>query len=140
MLDETTLVLGAGGPWGVAWMTGLLLGLEESGLAVRHARAMIGSSAGAILGARIGAGIAIQTLFDQETSIEEQSRQAGRFRDLAPPRPDTATPTPASNLSSFHSIHNRTWDVEDERIRAICDLAASARTVSWAELRRRSET
>jgi NTE family protein len=51
MLDETTLVLGAGGPWGVAWMTGLLLGLEESGLAVRHVRAMVGSSAGAILGA-----------------------------------------------------------------------------------------
>lgn len=132
MLDETTLVLGAGGPWGIAWMTGLLLGLEESDLAVQHVRAMVGSSAGAVLGARIGAGIAIQTLFDQETSIEEQSRQAGRFRDLAPPRPDAATATLAANLASFQSIHSRTWDVEDERIRAICDLAASAKTVSWA--------
>ena len=92
MLDETTLVLGAGGPWGVAWMTGLLQGLEESDLAIRDACAMIGSSAGAILGSRIGAGIAIQTLFDHETSIEEQNRHAARFRDLAPPRPDAATP------------------------------------------------
>jgi NTE family protein len=132
MLDETTLVLGAGGPWGVAWMTGLLLGLEERDLAVGHARAMVGSSAGAILGARIGAGIAMQTLFDQETSIEAQNRQAARFRDLAPPQPDAATPALAATLTAFHNIHSRTWDVEDERIRAICDLAASARTVSWA--------
>jgi len=131
MLDETTLVLGAGGPWGVAWMTGLLLGLEERDAPVRQARAMVGSSAGAILGARLGAGIAIQSLYDRETSIEEQKRQARRFRDLAPPRPDTATPIPAPSLTSFHSIQSRTWDVEAERIRAICDLAASAGTVSW---------
>ena len=132
MLDETTLVLGAGGPWGVAWMTGLLLGLEESDLAVRQPRAIVGSSAGAILGARIGAGIDIRMLFDQETSIEKQNRQMGRFRDMVPPSPDAATPRPASNLTSFHSIHSRTWDSEDERIRAICDLAAGARTLSWA--------
>jgi len=131
MLDETTLVLGAGGPWGVAWMTGILLGLEESDIAVRYARAMIGSSAGAILGARIGASIAIQTLFDQQTSLGEQNRQAGRFRDLAPSRPEDAAPPAASNLTSFQSIQSRTWDVEDERIRALCDLAAGARTVSW---------
>jgi NTE family protein len=77
MLDETTLVMGAGGPWGIAWMTGLLLGLEERDLAVGHARAMVGSSAGAILGARIGAGIAIKTLFDQETS-RSRNRTAKR--------------------------------------------------------------
>lgn len=31
----TTLVLGAGGPWGVAWMTGLIMGLEDGGVDLR---------------------------------------------------------------------------------------------------------
>jgi NTE family protein len=131
MLSQTTLVMGAGGPWGVAWMTGLLLGLEESGLPAQRAVAMIGSSAGAILGSRLSSGIALQTLFDYESSMDQQRRQAERLHDLLPTRTEAASAVAPSSGASFQSIVSRTWDNEEARIRAVCDLAASADTVSW---------
>jgi NTE family protein len=53
MLTRTTLVLGGGGPWGIAWMTGLILGLEDQGVHPRDPQVIIESSSGAILGARL---------------------------------------------------------------------------------------
>ncbi|HEU0316076.1 MAG TPA: patatin-like phospholipase family protein, partial [Solirubrobacteraceae bacterium] len=51
------LVLGAGGTLGEAWMTGLLAGLEEAtGLDLREVESFVGTSAGAIVAARLAAG------------------------------------------------------------------------------------
>jgi NTE family protein len=127
-MNQTTLVMGAGGPWGVAWMTGVLLGLEERGIDVRHPRAMIGSSAGAILGARLGAVASMEALFKWETSIEQQTRQATMFRQLVMPKPGTP-----SSMSSSLTILSRPWEDEDERIKAICDLAAGAKTAPFED-------
>jgi NTE family protein len=127
-MNQTTLVMGAGGPWGVAWMTGVLLGLEERGIDVRHPRAMIGSSAGAILGARLGAVASMQALFEWETSVERQMRQATQFRELVTPKPGAP-----SSMSSYLSILSRSWEDETERIKAICELAAAAKTASFED-------
>ncbi len=51
------LVLGAGGTLGEAWMTGILAGVEEStGLDLREVESFVGTSAGAIVAARLAAG------------------------------------------------------------------------------------
>jgi NTE family protein len=50
------LVLGGGGVAGVAWHTGVLLGLAESGADPSAADLLVGTSAGSTVAAQLGAG------------------------------------------------------------------------------------
>jgi NTE family protein len=50
------LVLGGGGPIGVQWEAGLLTGLRESGYALDSIDVIVGTSAGAIVGAHLARG------------------------------------------------------------------------------------
>ncbi|MFJ7159957.1 patatin-like phospholipase family protein [Streptomyces sp. NPDC101118] len=62
-MSGTALVLGGGGAVGGAWMAGLLAGLAEAGLDLTGAGTVIGTSAGAVLGARITAGVGAGELY-----------------------------------------------------------------------------
>lgn len=66
------LVLGGGGVTGIAWMTGLLLGLQEAGVDLTGADLVVGTSAGSVVGAQVTTGVPLPDL---------QARQ------LQPPRP-----------------------------------------------------
>jgi NTE family protein len=131
MLNKSTVVMGAGGPWGVAWMTGLLFGLEERSIDVRHPDLVIGSSAGAILGARLGTELPLRTFYEREISVEEQTRQAARFRELFSPRSATSSDRTSAGAASLLDVFSREWDNEEERVQAICQLATKAKTISW---------
>jgi NTE family protein len=50
------VVLGGGGTVGVAWQTGLLTGLREAGIELVGAPAIVGTSAGALVGALLSSG------------------------------------------------------------------------------------
>jgi NTE family protein len=50
------LVLGGGGAVGVGWQTGLLAGLHEAGVDLAGAEAIVGTSAGALVGALLSSG------------------------------------------------------------------------------------
>jgi NTE family protein len=50
------LVLGGGGPVGIAWEIGLLAGLAEAGVDLTVADQIVGTSAGSIVGARLALG------------------------------------------------------------------------------------
>ena len=50
------LVLGGGGPVGIAWESGLAVGLAAAGVAWRDADLIVGTSAGSAVGARLAAG------------------------------------------------------------------------------------
>src|ERR1700691_2639059 len=50
------LVLGGGGPVGVAWESGLLAGLAESGVDLSSADFIVGTSAGSFVGAQLALG------------------------------------------------------------------------------------
>ncbi|MGW2480883.1 patatin-like phospholipase family protein [Streptomyces sp. NPDC001571] len=54
-MTETALVLGSGGLTGVGWEIGILHGLAEAGVDLTDARLVVGSSAGAVVGANISA-------------------------------------------------------------------------------------
>ncbi|MFF9350352.1 patatin-like phospholipase family protein [Streptomyces sp. NPDC014734] len=55
-MTDTALVLGAGGVTGSAWETGILHGLAEAGTDLTTADLIIGSSAGAVVGAQLASG------------------------------------------------------------------------------------
>jgi NTE family protein len=50
------VVLGGGGTVGVAWQTGLLAGLSDAGIELAGASAIVGTSAGALVGALLSTG------------------------------------------------------------------------------------
>ena len=50
------LVLGGGGAVGVGWQTGLLMGLHEAGVDLAGFEAIMGTSAGALVGALLASG------------------------------------------------------------------------------------
>jgi Patatin-like phospholipase len=53
------LVLGGGGPVGIGWYAGLLLGLSDAGVDLNRADVVLGTSAGAVAGAWLTSGLPI---------------------------------------------------------------------------------
>ncbi|MBZ5603116.1 MAG: patatin-like phospholipase family protein [Acidobacteriia bacterium] len=53
---KKALVLGAGGPVGIAWESGLIAGMAEAGLDVSSADFVLGTSAGSFVGAQLALG------------------------------------------------------------------------------------
>ncbi|MFQ6226225.1 hypothetical protein [Nocardia sp. NPDC002869] len=53
------LVLGGGGPVGIAWLSGLAIGLRDAGIDLALADRIIGTSAGAVVGSALASGIDI---------------------------------------------------------------------------------
>lgn len=54
--DARAVVLGGGGPVGRAWQTGLIAGLKDLGIDIAQADFIVGTSAGAIVGAEVALG------------------------------------------------------------------------------------
>lgn len=67
---ERALVLGGGGVTGVAWETGLLLGLAEAGLDLSLADAFVGTSAGAVVAAQLTSGLSLDQLYAAQMTSE----------------------------------------------------------------------
>jgi NTE family protein len=57
------LVLGGGGVTGIAWETGLLLGLAERGVDLAAAGLLVGTSAGSVVAAQLLGGVPLADLF-----------------------------------------------------------------------------
>lgn len=70
------LVLGGGGVTGIAWEIGVLTGLRDAGIDVTAWDLVVGTSAGAVVGAKMQGGVDLDGLF------AEQSRAATREDDL----------------------------------------------------------
>lgn len=60
------LVLGGGGVAGGAWEIGLVAGLAEAGVDVRDADLVVGTSAGAVVGALLGTGRDLEELYAEQ--------------------------------------------------------------------------
>ncbi|MBL4811654.1 MAG: patatin-like phospholipase family protein [Rhodobacteraceae bacterium] len=69
---QSALVLGGGGVTGIAWMTGIFAGLAQGGIASGDFERVIGSSAGAALGAQICADLPIAALFARQVETALQ--------------------------------------------------------------------
>jgi NTE family protein len=58
------LVLGGGGPVGIGWYAGLLVGLSDAGVDLNRADVVLGTSAGAVAGAWLTSGLPIADFAD----------------------------------------------------------------------------
>jgi len=61
-----SLVLGGGGVTGIAWMLGLLQGLQEAGVDLGDADTVVGTSAGSVVGAQVTSGLAVEELYAEQ--------------------------------------------------------------------------
>jgi NTE family protein len=68
------LVLGGGGPVGIAWEAGLLAGLAEGGVAAADADFILGTSAGSVVGALLALGRAPADLAEPIMAEEHKPR------------------------------------------------------------------
>ncbi|HEX4356978.1 MAG TPA: patatin-like phospholipase family protein [Pseudonocardia sp.] len=75
MGQERALVLGGGGLAGIAWQTGVLFGLAEEGADVTGADLVIGTSAGAAVGAQLGSGLPLAELYERQADPARQNAE-----------------------------------------------------------------
>lgn len=71
-------VLGGGGVAGIAWETGVAAGLARGGVDLAQADGLIGTSAGASLGAQLAAGLKLEDLLAAQLDPSSGSREALR--------------------------------------------------------------
>ncbi len=76
------LVLGGGGVAGIAWMTGVLAGVADSGSDVRDADLVIGTSAGATVGAQLASGLSLDELVARQVDPSLQAAELMADIDL----------------------------------------------------------
>ncbi|HEX5377055.1 MAG TPA: patatin-like phospholipase family protein [Phenylobacterium sp.] len=81
------LVLGGGGPVGIAWESGLIAGLARAGVDLANADFIMGTSAGSFVGARLALGADPQSLVDPILAETPGVRGAG-----SPSSPGKAAP------------------------------------------------
>ena len=82
------LVLGGGGPIGIAWESGLLAGLAQGGADLGLADSILGTSAGAFVGLRLALGepaakLADPIFADAERAVRNVNRSNARPPDLS---------------------------------------------------------
>jgi NTE family protein len=83
------LVLGGGGPVGIAWESGLLAGLAQAGADLSQADFILGTSAGSFVGAQIAMGRSIAGLAEPFLAMKAASeRPASSSGPAAGPPPD----------------------------------------------------
>ncbi|MEU4254472.1 patatin-like phospholipase family protein [Amycolatopsis sp. NPDC026612] len=116
------LVLGGGGVAGIAWTTGLLVGLARHGQDLTGADLIVGTSAGAAVAAQVTSGLALDELFARQAEPARQAPEIPADIDFEKFAADfggalTGATTPA--------------DVR----RAVGELALAATTVPEAERR-----
>jgi NTE family protein len=80
------LVLGGGGPVGIAWESGLVAGLAQGGVDLGQADFTMGTSAGSFVGARLALGADPKTLADP--ILADQIPGDGQRPDAGGPPPD----------------------------------------------------
>src|SRR6185312_16605732 len=64
VMTSRALVLGGGGPVGIAWESGLVAGLAQAGVDLGRADFTMGTSAGSFVGARLALGADAKTFAD----------------------------------------------------------------------------
>ncbi|ALM83524.1 patatin-like phospholipase family protein [Bordetella sp. N] len=117
------LVLGGGGVSGIAWQIGLLAGLARYGIDLREADCFVGTSAGAVVGARLAAGDDLERLAAAQITPPPALRET--FREYSQSDAD------GRNRALIEKVGG---DLMAAR-RRICAYALRSETPPWEERR-----
>ncbi len=82
-MTRRAVVLGGGGPVGIAWETGLAAGLERGGVRLRDADLFVGTSAGSVVGAQFALGKAPDELIALYETIDDAEHPSQKPVDFA---------------------------------------------------------
>ena len=86
-MAKRALVLGGGGPVGIAWESGFLAGLAEAGLDLSDANFILGTSAGSVVGSQLAMGrpaVALASPFLSERP-DQQASSPSQLLGSSPP-------------------------------------------------------
>jgi NTE family protein len=83
-MTTRALVLGGGGPVGVAWETGLAAGLADEGIDLSRADLIVGTSAGSIVGSQLALGRSPQEMLARQQEIGAGGGIRQRSQDVTP--------------------------------------------------------
>ena len=117
---STALVLAGGGVTGIAWETGVLLGLRENGLDLTTADLVVGTSAGSTVGAQLRTGKTLDEMFTAQ--LDDNHGEIS-------PRIDVELVTDIFGLMTDGGTH------DDEQRRRIGERALAAPTIDEATRR-----
>ena len=82
MTQQRALVLGGGGVAGIAWSAGLLAGLARAGLSLADADRVVGTSAGAVVGAWLTTGVDPEEMLARQVDPARQTPELPATVDL----------------------------------------------------------
>lgn len=125
-MPTRALVLGGGGPVGIAWETGLAAGLAEAGINLGDADLIVGTSAGSAVGAQLAMGRTPQQMYAAVAA------DAGNTRP-GPTRANTGAGGAAPNLMPLMELMQKASrdDVAPDEVRKeIGAFALAAKTMS----------
>ncbi len=121
------LVLGGGGPVGIAWESGLIMGLAEGGVDLSKADTFIGTSAGSVVGAQLALGRTPQEIGEPHL----RGNAGGRSAAAASQNPASQGAQPV--LSPLLELRMRGAEAGQdpgELMRAIGKLSLEAETIT----------
>jgi NTE family protein len=119
---STALVLGGGGVAGIAWELGVLRGLAESGVDVTDADLVVGTSAGACVGAQVTSSMAIEVLYDLQLDPTASAKERAVEFDME------------ALMAIFQELQNAgSGDAKTAVLARVGTMALAAPTLSEAE-------
>lgn len=120
------VVLGGGGPVGIAWESGIAAGLAEHGINIGEADFIMGTSAGSVVGSQLALGRSPQSLLAAQLALPAATGLP----------PGSGTPASAPDLTPLMELMARAATSTDppEQVRAeIGAFALAAKTMSEEE-------
>ncbi|MEU5257249.1 patatin-like phospholipase family protein [Amycolatopsis sp. NPDC021455] len=132
------LVLGGGGVAGIAWTTGLLVGLAGHGQDLTGADLVVGTSAGAAVAAQVTSGVALDELFARQADPARQAPEIPADIDFEKFAADfggalTGATTPADVRRAVGQLAVKAETVPEADRRAV--IAARLPVHDWPEQR-----
>lgn len=76
-MTTKALVLAGGGLFGIGWETGMIRGLEASGLSLSDSNLVIGTSAGAVVGTNLRQDGSMSASYERFTHVDDESTEIG---------------------------------------------------------------
>jgi NTE family protein len=125
---DRALVLGGGGPVGIAWEAGLAAGLEAEDVVLGQADRIIGTSAGSFVGAQLASGRGAQSLYEAQIALGEKDAA-----ERAEGKPASAERMPKPDLGPLFAIMVRPMaegETPEDRRRELGALALRTETIT----------
>src|ERR1044071_1689192 len=119
-MTHSTLVLGGGGLWGIAWLTGLVAGAADEGVDIRAATTLIGTSAGSVVAAQLCGGDSLEDLFQRQADPARQTLEHA---------------APFGALQALLKLWQTPYESPAARLRATSELALTTPSLSLEERR-----